>query len=102
MVEGIQADGGPVVRPGIDPERVRAVLAQKGQLSWAEYARCQIRYFTDGAAIGSESWVNGLFQKHRERFGPNRRDGARRLRGLKDKKLFAIRDLRVNLMRMAN
>jgi len=34
-------------------------------------------YFTDGAVIGSRGFVEEVFQKSRDRFGPKRKDGAR-------------------------
>ena len=59
--------------------------------------RCRLRYFTDGAVIGSREFVNEAFESARERFGEKRKDGARRLRG--DAAGFAgvlwsVRDLR--------
>ena len=41
----------------------------------------RVRYFTDGAVIGSRAFVNEAFAGARERFGPRRKDGARALRG---------------------
>jgi hypothetical protein len=52
-----------------------------GDLPYAKALRCRIRYFTDGVVIGSRSFVNEAFEQGRERFGPRRKDGARRLRG---------------------
>jgi hypothetical protein len=43
--------------------------------------RCRIRYFTDGAVIGSRSFVDEVFRLCRERFGAKRKDGAHKLRG---------------------
>jgi hypothetical protein len=43
--------------------------------------RCRVRYFTDGAVIGSRSFVNEAFASARERFGSRRKDGARKMRG---------------------
>jgi putative transposase len=43
--------------------------------------RCRIRYFTDGAVIGSRDFVDGVFESARHRFGPKRKDGARAMRG---------------------
>jgi hypothetical protein len=43
--------------------------------------RWKVRYFTDGAAIGSRAFVDGLFEQCRERFGPKRKSGARKMRG---------------------
>ena len=36
---------------------------------------------TDGAVIGSRMFVDEAFAKSRERFGPKRRSGARKLKG---------------------
>ena len=41
----------------------------------------RVRYFTDGAVIGSKGFVNEAFAAARERFGARRRDGARKMRG---------------------
>ncbi|NJM38726.1 MAG: chemotaxis protein CheW [Akkermansiaceae bacterium] len=69
-------------------------------LNLTKMLRCRIRYFTDGAVIGSREFVNQAFTVARERFGPNRKDGARRLKG--DAKgaagiLWSVRDLRVRI-----
>jgi putative transposase len=50
-------------------------------LGMARMLRHRVRYFTDGAVIGSREFVNEAFAGARERFGPKRKDGARRLRG---------------------
>lgn len=50
-------------------------------LGVARMLRCRVRYFTDGAVIGSRQFVNEAFEGARERFGPKRKDGARKLRG---------------------
>jgi hypothetical protein len=64
----------------------------------ADYLRCKVRYFSDGAVLGGKNFVEGIFQACRERFGPKRRNGARPLRGLaatgKDESLFNFRQLR--------
>jgi hypothetical protein len=39
--------------------------------------RHRVRYFTDGAVIGSKAFVNEAFATARERFGPCRKGGAR-------------------------
>ena len=60
----------------------------------------RVRYFTDGAVIGSKEFVNEAFAGARERFTERRKDGARRMRGSgKEAKgvLWSIRDLRVGV-----
>jgi hypothetical protein len=66
----------------------------------AKMLRCRVRYFTDGAVIGSKEFVNEAFASARERFGAKRKDGARAMKGSgKDAKgvLWSVRDLRVGV-----
>jgi hypothetical protein len=66
----------------------------------AKMLRMRVRYFTDGAVIGSKSFVNQTFDAARERFSEKRKDGARRMRGSAAAaagKLWSARDLRVNV-----
>ena len=65
-------------------------------LGMAKMLRCRIRYFTDGAVIGSKEFVNEAFTNSRERFGPKRKDGARKLKGggvAAGGALWSLRDL---------
>jgi hypothetical protein len=69
-------------------------------LALAKMLRCRVRYFTDGAVIGSKEFVNEAFASARDRFSAKRKDGARRMRGCGEPaagKLWSIRDLRVRL-----
>jgi hypothetical protein len=66
-------------------------------LGLARMLRCRVRYFTDGAVIGSKEFVNEAFAGARERFGSKRKDGARKLRGAAaaaSASLWSLRDLR--------
>jgi len=70
------------------------------ELGVAKMLRCRVRYFTDGAVIGSREFVNEAFASARERFGPKRKDGARALRGSGSEAkglLWSVRDLRVGV-----
>jgi hypothetical protein len=69
-------------------------------LGMAKMLRCRVRYFTDGAVIGSKEFVNEAFANARERFGPRRKDGARAMRGSGSGakgQLWSLRDLRVRV-----
>ena len=47
--------------------------------------------------IGSKSFVDGVFQASRERFGPKRKDGARKPRGALGEmagEIWSLRDLK--------
>jgi REP element-mobilizing transposase RayT len=61
---------------------------------------CRVRYFTDGAVIGSKAFVNEAFANARTRFGSKRKDGARRMKGSGKPAagvLWSARDLRVGV-----
>jgi REP element-mobilizing transposase RayT len=69
-------------------------------LGMAAMLRCRVRYFSDGAVIGSSGFVNEAFANARERFGPNRKSGARAMRGSGSGakgQLWSMRDLRVRV-----
>jgi hypothetical protein len=68
-----------------------------GELPFGRMLRCRVRYFTDGAVIGSRQFVDEAFAGARHRFGPKRKDGARKLRGNASAAagiLWSLRDLR--------
>jgi hypothetical protein len=70
-------------------------------LGLAKMLRCRVRYFTDGAVIGSKEFVNEAFVNARERFGAKRKDGARAMRGSGSGAkglLWSLRDLRKGVM----
>ncbi|KAB2639553.1 MAG: hypothetical protein DVB25_05390 [Verrucomicrobia bacterium] len=59
-----------------------------------------MRYFTDGAVIGSKEFVNEAFARARERFSSKRKEGARAMRGSGSGAkglLWSARDLRVDV-----
>jgi len=61
---------------------------------------CRVRYFTDGAVIGSKAFVNEASTSARDRFGAKRQDGARRMRGSGKPAagvLWSLRDLRLRV-----
>ena len=96
--EAAKGDMAAVHRDRIPREKALEVLARGGKLSEADYLRCKVRYFSDGAVIGGKAFVDEMFAALRQRFGPKRKDGARPLRGLAgnapDERLFNLRQLR--------
>lgn len=92
---GVNAPGeAPVVRRGVQRERVKEVLEGKGRLSLEEMVMCRVRYFADGAAIGSRAFVDGVFAENRGLFGSRRREGAREMTEVEGGELFSLRTLR--------
>jgi hypothetical protein len=69
------------------------VLAERGKLSPAELVRLRVRYFSDGAILGSKAFVEGIFEAQREQFSPKRKRGARRIRESAEP-FYALRTLR--------
>lgn len=69
-------------------------------LGIAQMLHCRVRYFTDGAVIGSKEFVNQAFSSARDRFGMKRKNGARALKGNGSAAkgvLWSVRDLRVGI-----
>jgi putative transposase len=96
--ESVGIDGGMVrktVRKGMS--KTQAAAGQDGAMPPGVMLRCRIRYFTDGAVIGSRLFVNEAFAAAHERFGQRRKDGARAMRGEAAAArglLWSMRDLR--------
>jgi putative transposase len=89
-----------VTRKGISKGAAAKVEREDGELGFGKMLRCRVRYFTDGAVIGSRAFVNDAFAAARERFSEKRKDGARRMRGAGSGAkgvLWSMRDLRVRV-----
>jgi len=86
-----------VVFRGVTAESARAVLAEKGKLSPAELVHLCVRYFTDGVALGSKEFIEGVFEAQRDLFGPKRKQGARRMPE-SDAPFYTLRQLRLRPM----
>jgi len=82
-------------RRGFTPEEIAAVLAKGGKLELEQALLCRVRYFCAGAVLGSRAFVESVFQRHRQCFGPKRKTVARPLRELNAPGLFVARALRV-------
>ena len=80
-------------QPYIDPYRAKAVLESGGRLSMPELLRCRVRYFTDGAVLGSSEFVQEHFEAYRKFLGEHRKSGPRRMRGGDWGGLTVLRDL---------
>jgi REP element-mobilizing transposase RayT len=94
--ETIGEDGRPV-RGALKREEVLKVLQAKGRLGLGDYVKCRVRYFCDGAVLGSRGFVEEIFSRNRGWFGEKRKAGARRMRGLEGLELFTVRDFKLNV-----
>jgi putative transposase len=95
VVGGAGPDGTSKGKRGFSRAEIREVLARGGKLPLAVALRCRVRYFTDGVALGSSAFVNRFFEQRQEHFGPCRKTGARKMRGVEWGNLRCLRDLRV-------
>ena len=80
---------------------VEAVREQKGVMPVQKVLRHRVRYFCDGAVLGTAEFVNGVFereQERRRRFGEKRTTGARRMRGADWGELRVLRDLQKDVI----
>jgi REP element-mobilizing transposase RayT len=96
-VEIKDAQNRKVMRRGVTADEARQVLKEKGKLSTAEMVRLRVRYFSDGLVLGSKEFVESVFTENREKFGPKRKDGARRV-SESESPLYALRRLRLKPM----
>ena len=94
VVGGRTAHGAVRSRGGFKQKEIKAVWDAGGKLSLAQVLRCRIRYFTDGAVLGSEAFVEEFFEGQRELFGARRTSGARRMRGAEWGGLRVLRGLK--------
>ncbi|MDH4476046.1 MAG: hypothetical protein QE274_06195 [Verrucomicrobiaceae bacterium] len=69
--------------PTSKPKQTRRVLqarANDGEtLGVAELVRQRVRLFSEAMVLGSKAFVDEVFQIERSKFGPKRKEGARRV-----------------------
>jgi putative transposase len=94
LVEGVEGAAAEPMRAGFSREQVEAVIAQQGRLPWSEFVRCRVRYFTDGAAIGSKDWVEGVLKEHQARLESKRERRACSVRQMVGEELYGARPIR--------
>jgi len=81
---------------GLSKKQVEKIIASGGKLTRAEMLRCRIRYFSDGAVLGSREFVDRVFSRMQRggAVSEKRVDGARKMRGVSVPGIFSLRDLR--------
>lgn len=87
-------------KPGFSPEAVQAVLDAGGTLPKGQALRCRVRYFSDGVILGSRSFVDEAFKRHRDYFSPNRTTGARTMKHGQWEGLCTARRLRMSVIQV--
>ena len=83
------------VRHGVSLEKRVEVLKKRGGMSVGELIRCRVRYFSDGAVIGSREFVG----EHRRRGEGDERRVPRVKELGEELVLHTMRGLRVDVVR---
>lgn len=79
----------------VSGEEFKRVLSEHGQLSLAQVLRCRVRYFSDGAVLGSRSFVQGHLAAYQKMTGRRSRTAPRDLPKIADwGELTTLRGLR--------
>ena len=94
VVGGVTPDGRVASRGGFGQREIEAVLAAGGKLTLAEALRCRVRYFTEGAVLGSQGFIDEFFESRRAQFGERRKSGGRKMKGADWGELRVLRDLK--------
>ena len=66
------------LRKGISKEEAKLDRNRDGEIPIGKVLRCRIRYFTDGAVIGSRNFVNEAFASSQKRYGAKRKRAPER------------------------
>ncbi len=90
-------------RKGVSREEVETVEQNDGAIPVRDLLRHKVRYFCDGAVLGTAEFVNEVFEREREananrklqRFSDARKTGARKMRGADWGELCVLRDLQI-------
>lgn len=82
---------------GIPAEELQRVLKAKGKLPLSTVLRCRVRYFTDGAVLGSRAFVTQHLEAYRRTQGRRERTEPRPLPSVTDwGEINTLRGLRRN------
>ena len=84
-------------RRGMSREVVEKVIAEGGELTRGEILRVRVRYFCDGAILGSRAYVEELLSKRKALTGLVRRTGASKMKGGVWEGLHTLRALRTGV-----
>jgi REP element-mobilizing transposase RayT len=86
-------------KTAMTPAQLAKVMDEKGKLPLAEALRCRVRYFTDGAVLGSKAFVAGHLALYRSKTGLRKRIPTQDLPPLTDwGDMTAMRGLRKNAL----
>ena len=82
----------------LSPKEIAKVMKARGKLSVAQALRVRVRYFSDGAVIGTRQFVEDYWRKYLKKPGSKRQSGARKMKGAEWGELRVLRDLQKDVM----
>lgn len=87
-------------RRGFSKAEVDEILERNGKLSRVEMLRCRVRYFTDGAVIGSKGFVNAFYKSVKGELGVERRKVSTAFRNvdMEGERIYSYRDLQKDVL----
>lgn len=88
---------GGKARPGLSREQIEATLASGGKLTTAQALRCKVRYFCDGAVMGTADFVDKVFTDEIKAPTSQRKNGARRMTGANWGGIRVLRNLQTRI-----
>lgn len=89
--EAVKGKAGVIAR-----EQVLEVLRRKGELPLWQLLRLRVKYLTKGLVLGSEEFVEQVFEQYRSHFGERRRRGAVRVKELSGGRLHVLNRIRAD------
>ena len=96
-LEGVEVRDaeGKVERAGVSAEDAAREAANRGREGVGKRLGRTVRYYSDGAAVGSREFLEAVFERNRGLFSSKRKTGARKFRGAewKGAGMFSLRDL---------
>ncbi len=78
----------------ISEKKWKKVLSEGESLPLTSVLRCRVRYFTDGAILGSKEYIQSYYKEHRRDFRRKRKKEPRPMKGSDWGGLFVYRGLR--------
>lgn len=90
-----EGDAGKAGRGAAGTEKTGQESGSEAVVAVSDLLRRRIRHMTDGVFLGSEAFVNAMWERHREKFDHRRKSGARPIRGAELPGLRVLRNLRV-------
>ena len=94
-----QEKGGRLSRHGFTREEVEAEIARGGILPLSSVLRVKVRYLSDGLVLGSATFVESIFERHRERSKMRPMGAAKMMDGADWGELRVMRQLRAGVFR---